>query len=163
MRTDLDRLAHLRQLLILDSSPERAYDDLVRLLAAGLEVPISMVNLLDSSRDWFKASVGISQQESPVATSFCEVLLNSPDEVIVVSDTLQDSRFASHPLVAGSPHIRFYAAARLAIRGHTVGTLCAYDMVPRQISVAQIEQLRALAAAVIELLIAREPAPGQAA
>lgn len=63
MRHDPSRLAELRRRLILDSSRERAYDDLARLLASSLEVPIAMVNLLDSERDWFKSCVGLPLTE----------------------------------------------------------------------------------------------------
>ncbi len=158
MRNDPKRLAELRRLLILDSSAERAYDDITRALATTLEVPIAIVNLLDEDRDWFKSCVGLAQTQSPAATSFCEAFFASPDDLIVVDDTLADPRFAAHPLVAGPPHVRFYAAARLAIAGQTVGTLCAYDLEPRQISAAQVEQLRALTVAAIELLAQRQPA-----
>ena len=51
MRQDSARLAELRRALILDSGPERAYDEIARLLASSLAVPITMVNLLDAERD----------------------------------------------------------------------------------------------------------------
>ncbi|WP_309678126.1 GAF domain-containing protein [Polaromonas sp.] len=158
MRNDPARLAELRKHLILDSSSERAYDDITRLLASSLEVPIAIVNLLDEKRDWFKSCVGLPNQESPAETSFCEAFFNSSDDVIVAEDTASDPRFASHPFVVGEPFIRFYAAARLAIDGHTVGTLCAYDVQPRKVSAAQIAQMQTLAAAVIEL-IGQRPDP----
>ena len=68
MRLDADRLAELRRAMILDSGPERAYDDITRLLATSLAVPITMVNLLDAQRDWFKSCVGIQQTQSPAVT-----------------------------------------------------------------------------------------------
>lgn len=152
MRNDPARLAELRKQLILDSSSERAYDDITRLLASSLEVPIAIVNVLDDKRDWFKSCVGLPNRESPAETSFCEAFFNSADDVIVAEDTASDPRFSSHPFVLGAPFIRFYAAARLAIGGHTVGTLCAYDVQPRKVSAAQIAQMQTLAAAVIELM-----------
>lgn len=152
MRDDPARLAQLRSLLILDSSPQRAYDDITRLLATALAVPISMVNLLDAQRDWFKSCVGLPQTQSPAATSFCEAFFNTGDDVIVAEDTLHDERFRQHPLVAGAPFIRFYAAARLSLNGHTVGTLCAYDLQPHRVTAEQLDQLRTMAGAVVELL-----------
>ena len=152
MRNNPDRLAELRRLAILDSSPERAFDDITRLLATALAVPITMVNLLDAERDWFKSCVGIQQTESPAVTSFCEAFFNSDRDVVVVEDTLLDPRFVTHPLVAGRPFIRFYAAARLVVAGQTVGTLCAYDVRTRQLSLQHLEQLRSMAGAVVELL-----------
>ncbi len=162
MRNDPARLAQLRRMLVLDSSPERIYDDLTRLLATGLGVPITMVNLLDADRDWFKSCVGLDLAESPASTSFCEAFFSSADDLIVVEDTTADARFAQHPLVVGAPAIRFYAAARLQVAGHTVGTLCAYDMAPRKVSPEQLEQLRALAAAAVALLEQRGAAAGAA-
>ena len=152
MRNDPDRLSELRRAAILDSSPERAYDEITRLLATSLSVPITMVNLLDEERDWFKSCIGIQQTQSPAVTSFCEQFFNTDSDLIVVEDTLRDSRFAAHPLVLGRPFIRFYAAARLVVRSQTVGTLCAYDISPRMISSDQIDHLRIMAGAVVELL-----------
>ena len=83
-RLDPDRLAALRRLLILDSSPDRAYDDITRLLATSLAVPFTMVNLLDAERDWFKSCVGIQQTQSPSVTSFCEAFFHSAQDLIVV-------------------------------------------------------------------------------
>ncbi|MEP7300618.1 MAG: GAF domain-containing protein [Caldimonas sp.] len=71
-------------------------------------------------------------------TSLCEAFFNSGDEIIVVADTAPDPRLRDHPLVVAEPFIRFHAAARLAVNGHTVGTLYAYDMRPRQISTEQV-------------------------
>ena len=159
VRNTPERLAELKRLLILDSSAENAYDDIARLLSTSLEVPISIVNMLDEDRDWFKSCVGLPLTESAAETSFCEAFFNTVENLIVVEDATENPLFAAHPLVTGEPFIRFYAAARLSIRGHTVGTLCAYDLKPHKISVEQIQQLQALALAVMELLDKRTSAP----
>jgi GAF domain-containing protein len=131
------------------------------MLATALAVPITMVNLLDAERDWFKSRVGIQQTQSPAVTSFCEAFFSSADDLIVVEDTLLDTRFAEHPKVWGRPFIRFYAAARLIVRGKTVGTLCAYDTKPRHLSRDQLEHLTALASAAVELIARRSQPTGQ--
>jgi len=74
---------------------------------------------------------------------------------VVAQDTLVDTRFADHPFVANPPYVRFYAGARLTIDGHTIGTLCAYDLKPKVLSLEQLDNMRMLAAAVIESLRAR--------
>jgi GAF domain-containing protein len=155
MRHDPARLAQLQQLAILDTSPERVFDDITRLFAKTFSVPIALVNLLDDQRDWFKSCVGLPTTESPAATSFCDVFFNCFENLIIVQDTTKDERFSGHPLVAGPPFIRFYAGARLIVGGQTVGTVCAYDMTPRDITPAQVLGLHAMAAAAIELLDAR--------
>lgn len=165
MRLDAARLEELRRALILDSAPERSFDDITRLLATTLAVPITMVNLLDAERDWFKSCVGLQQTQSAKVTSFCEAFFSTSCDTIVVEDTLLDPRFEAHPMVSGRPFIRFYAAARLIVRGQTVGTLCAYDIRPRQLSLDQLEYLQTQASAAVELIGRRrtgmEHAPGK--
>ncbi len=151
-RSNAARLAELQRLMVLDTQPEQAFDDVTRMLAESLEAPITMVNLLDEKRDWFKSSVGLQQTESPAATSFCAAFFETTDPIIVVEDTARDPRFAAHPLVIGPPFIRFYAGARLHLRGQTVGTLCAYDFEPRSVDPGQLDNLQVLAGAVVELL-----------
>lgn len=152
MRHDLDRLAELRRLMILDSRAERDFDHVAALLASTLRVPVAMVNLLDADRDWFKSCVGLAQTESPAALSFCEVFFDTSDDLVVVQDTSTHPRFKTHPMVENAPNVRFYAAARLRVNGQTVGTLCVYDFQPRDISSADIRQLQSLAASVVDLL-----------
>ena len=76
----------------------------------------------------------------------------------MVPDTLQSEQFSQHPLVTGDPHVRFYAAARLVVNGQTLGTLCAFDTRPRQLLPEQIDHLKALTLAVVELLQSRTKA-----
>ncbi len=152
MRSNPQRLAELKRHLILDSSAERAYDDILTMLSSSLQVPIAMVSLLDDKRDWFKSVVGVPLTESPAATSFCERFFYTTDDVIVVNDTTEDALFSTHPLVVGPPYVRFYAAARLAMGGHTLGTLCAYDVKPHDVSDAQIDRLRFLAGNALALI-----------
>jgi GAF domain-containing protein len=162
MRSDPTRLDMLRRAAVLDTAPERVYEDIVRLLATTLDVPIAMVNILDERRDWFKACIGLPVTESPVDTSFCESFFDQPDDLIVVEDTLLSSRFAEHPLVTSAPHIRFYCAARLTVKSQTIGTLCAYHLKPQKVSTEQLSVLRLQAAAAMWLLTARlPPAPAR--
>jgi GAF domain-containing protein len=155
MRHDHERLEALRRLAVLDTAAEVVYDDLTRTLAKAFDVPISMVNLLDADRDWFKACIGVSLAESPADTSFCEIFFHCDDDLLVIPDTQADPRFADHPMVTGVPFIRFYASARLGFEGHTVGTLCIYDTQVKNVSPDQVETLRVLRLAAMDTLARR--------
>src|SRR5690606_24288678 len=73
--------------------------------------------------------------------------------LFVVPDTLDDPRFASNPLVAGKPWLRFYAGALLETRdGYPLGTLCVLDYQPRNLAKEQAEMLHALARQVMLLV-----------
>ncbi|MBF2003860.1 MAG: PAS domain S-box protein [Synechococcales cyanobacterium M58_A2018_015] len=152
-----DRLNALRQFAILDTEAETAFDDLARLAASICHTPIALVSLVDECRQWFKARVGLTVQETPRNLAFCAYAILQPQELLIVPDTWLDDRFATNPLVTGDPYIRFYAGAPLVTSdGYALGTLCVIDRVPRQLSPEQIEALRVLSRQVVSQLELRQ-------
>ena len=142
------RLATLSGLNILDTPPEERFDRLARLVQRIFEVPIALVTLVDSNRQWFKSCRGINITETPRSISFCGHAILG-DEVFVIPDAALDPRFADNPLVTGAPHIRFYAGQPIkAHNGSCLGTLAIIDIKPRLPSQADLDHLRDLAALV---------------
>jgi DNA-binding response OmpR family regulator/phosphoribosyl 1,2-cyclic phosphodiesterase len=143
-----ERIWALRRLNILDTPPEERFDRLTRLARRLFEVPIALVSLVDSERQWFKSCQGLAVRETPREVAFCAHAILSLD-ALVVSDALKDERFADNPIVTGEPHVRFYAGQPLAAPdGSRVGTLCIIDHRPRELSESDLEALRDLAALV---------------
>lgn len=140
-----ERLEALRGYQILGTGPEQAFDDLVQLSAFICGTPISLISLVDDQQQWFKARVGLEISQTPREHAFCQYAMLAND-VYEVPDAAADTRFAHNPLVAGAPHIRFYAGAPLLTpEGQSLGTLCALDTVPRHLNPDQREALRVLA------------------
>lgn len=132
------RLAALYELLILDTPPEERFDKIARFAADEFDVPIVLITLVDTERQWFKASVGLAVCETARDISFCGHAIMRPD-IMVVPDALDDPRFADNPLVTGEPHIRFYAGAPLALpSGARLGTLCLIDRRPRTLDALEL-------------------------
>lgn len=156
---EAERLERLRALAVLDTAPEPLFDTLSRLAAAICGTPIALLSLVDASRQWFKANVGLpGVSETPRELAFCaHAILDG--EVLEVGDACADPRFAGNPLVTGEPGIRFYAGAPIELPGGVrLGTLCVIDRQPRRLDPAQREQLRELAAAAAQALELREQA-----
>jgi PAS domain S-box-containing protein len=150
-----ERLSALYALNILDSEPERAFDQITELASELCHCPIALVTLVDKNRQWFKSRYGLDTIETERDISFCAHAILQTD-VFEVPDTLKDDRFADHPAVTGEPHVRFYAGAPLvSTEGYAFGTLCIVDTKPRHLSLRHRQILQKLANQVNALLSAR--------
>ena len=142
---EASRLATLRGLNILDTPREERFDRLTRLAQHLIGVPIAVVSLVDSDRQWFKSCQGLDASETPRSISFCGHAVLG-DQLFVIPDALLDPRFADNPLVTGAPCIRFYAGQPLkALNGSKMGTLCVIDSKPHQLTQTECDGLRDLA------------------
>lgn len=145
---EAERLAALMSLDILDSSPEIEFEALVRIASLVCGTPISLISLVDTERQWFKANIGLpGVSETPRDVAFCSHAILD-DTLFEIPDALQDQRFADNPLVIGAPDIRFYAGSPINLGdGYRVGTLCVIDREPRQLTDQQREIMNCLALA----------------
>ncbi len=128
------RVVTLKSLDILDSLPAERFDRITRLAKRIFNVPIALITLIDTDRQWFLSSVGLDIKETPRDISFCGHAILG-DEFFTVPDTTLDPRFVDNPLVSCSPNIRFYAAYPIsAPNGSKLGTICLLDQSPRNFS-----------------------------
>ncbi len=142
---EAQRLDALRRLQILDTASEERFDLLTNLASVMLGTPIAMVSLVDSDRQWFKSKVGLDFDETSRDIAFCSHAIVDETQPFVVEDALLDERFADNPLVTPEDGFRFYVGqVLLDSEGYAMGTLCAVDRRPRQLTDVQREALALL-------------------
>lgn len=141
---EIDRLAALYELRILDTPPDERFDRVTQMAARIFDAPIAYVSFVDSDRQWLKSHCGLAVNESSREKSFCGHAILS-DQGLIVLDTLEDERFRENPMVTGEPNLRFYAGIPLrSADGFNVGTLCIADQQPRQFHNESVKILEGL-------------------
>ena len=144
-KKEQNRLKAVQRYLDFNKDRQKDLQEIVMLASVICNSPIALITLMEYDLQLIKAKVGIDVEEMPRSTSFCTHAIKI-DEVMVVKDASQDERFSHAPVVANDPHIRFYASANLkSYDGYNVGTLCVYDVKPKDLSDEQVQCLSALA------------------
>lgn len=150
---DEKRLTRLHSLRLLDSPTDPAFDRLTRLVTRILDVPVSLVTLVDGDRQFFKSQTGLLEpygtiRETPISHSFCQHVVATKHALII-----EDAR--EHDLVFDNLAIRdlnviAYAGIPLVTSdGYAIGSFCAIDSQPRIWTQDDIAILRDLAASVM--------------
>ncbi len=154
---EIKRLETVKNLEILDTDDDDAYDAITKLASNIMETPIALISFLDKERQWFKSKVGITQVESSRDDAFCAHAILDPFETTVVQDASNDERFADNPFVLNNG-IRFYVGTPLVLEGeYAVGTICALDDKARpKPTQKQLDSLRELSKLVVKQLELRQ-------
>ena len=150
------RLNALSAYQIVDTLPEKEFDAIARLASYICKAPIALISFIDAEKQWVKSRVGIEATQMPRADAFCNVTILD-DQILEISDVLENENFRQNPFVVNDPQIRFYAGAPLIDpNGYRLGALCVMDMVRRKLTDEQLEALRTLAEDVIAHLVVRK-------
>ena len=149
---EIERMRALQLYDILDTLPEKAFDEITQLAAHICGCPIATVSIIAQDRQWYKSRVGFDATETPRDIAFCAHTINQT-ETLIVPDTYKDVRFQDNPVVTGGPKVRFYAGAPLINKeGFGLGTICVVDLEPRSLNAQQTAALEALSRHVVILL-----------
>jgi hypothetical protein len=144
-----------QRLEVLERYPLTSWTDpelnrIVKSVSQICEVPIALISIVDTDRQWFKVNIGLPFDETPRAESFCAHALDQRG-LLIVPDAMQDDRFGHLFLVTGKTNVRFYAGAPLRTPdGLTLGTLCIMDVVPRVLTDSQKWMLASMAEQVMQ-------------
>jgi diguanylate cyclase (GGDEF)-like protein len=151
------RMHALESYEILDSAPEKSYDDIARLAAYVCGTPVALVSFFGGARQWVKARFHTALfAEKPIdlpCQGFFDALSAEQGQVLQITDIGLDDRFSDHRLLQGSTKLRFYAAAPLySPAGELIGNLAVFDKRSRTLAAEQVVALLTLARQIMELL-----------
>ncbi|QUS38043.1 GAF domain-containing protein [Tardiphaga alba] len=131
MWVERDRIAALHRFKIFDSAHDADFSDFVQLASDICNAPVAAINMIDESKHWTLSGIQCGDRELPLSHSICAQAILQND-VFIVPDLTCDRRFRDNPLVAGEPHLRFYAGTLLKTsESLPIGTLCVLDYSPR--------------------------------
>lgn len=144
------RLNALRQLCLLDTPADPAFDRLTGLAARILQAPVALVTLVDTHYQCFKSQVGLESPWSethqiPLTHSFCQhvVAHNMP---LIIADARQHPLVYDNLAVVDLNFIAYAGIPLLTPRGDILGSFCVIDHVVRQWTDEEITILTDLAA-----------------
>ena len=143
------RIASLKLLQLLDTPIEERFERITRMVCRLLDVPIAVFNLIDQDRQYYKSVRGLPVTEAALPGALCTHTIHE-DRILLLPDAGQDERFHDNPFITGEYlNIGFYAGCPVRTPdGMPVGTLCAIDTQPRDMTAEQLETLHDLASMV---------------
>jgi K+-sensing histidine kinase KdpD len=123
---------------MIATTSETEFEDIVSLAAKICDAPVSFIGFVNNNRLKLMARQGLSVSDMAREDAICEHVIKTK-QVLIVEDLQADSRFADNVLARGTSGLRFYMGFPITTQtGHTLGTLCVADYIPRKITENQI-------------------------
>jgi hypothetical protein len=155
--SESDRQRAVDALRIVDTPAEVDFDRIVTFAKQAFGTSAAAFTIIDRDRQWQMSSAGTAAVEVARVDSFCSTTIEECGP-LVVADARADPRFMNSSLVAGEPHIRFYAGFPIeSPSGDRIGALCVFDHRARPADSVDLTLLRDLAIMVQKNLWYRTP------
>lgn len=145
-----ERLAALHGTKLLDSPREAAFDRLTGLAKRLLDVPVILLSLVGTERQFFKSAQGLAEpwaslRGTPLSHSFCQHVVGSGD-VLVINDARADPLVHDNAAIHDLGVIAYLGVPLVAPGGQMLGSFCAIDQQPRLWSQQDVVDLTDFAA-----------------
>lgn len=129
---DAERISKLRKYQVLNNNEEPAFARLTELAKLFFNMPVVAITFMDEETQYLKSLHGLDGIcTTSRKVAICNYTVLS-DEVLVLPDLTEDSRFSQNPLVTEAPYLRFYAGAPIIMqedgKTYRLGSLCLMDM-----------------------------------
>ncbi len=150
--TNAHRLAELEKTRLMDSVEEPTFNFYTRMASRLLGVPVSLISLVDSNRQFFKSSLGLPQpyqeaRQTPLSHSFCQHVVHT-ESPLMVSDAVHDP-LVKENLAIRDLSVNAYLGVPIDVNGQTLGAFCAIDCKPRHWTDSDLEVMKDLVLGII--------------
>src|SRR5690349_1123342 len=154
------RLAALRATGLMDAPAAAGFDRLAALAQRLLGIPIALVSLVDDTRQFFMACVGLTgwaaeQRGTGLSHSFCQHVVHT-GRPLIIRDARTEPLLAGNLAIAELQVIAYLGIPLLGPGGEVLGSFCAIDTEPRDWTDAAIATMDDLAHAVMTEIALRE-------
>ena len=152
------RLLTLDSYEIVDSAPEKSYDDIARLTAYVCATPVALITFFGREQQWVKSHFATGNFADkplhlPPGAMLSERMAQQPGKVLQITDLTQDEGFAGALLLHGGAKLRFYAAMPIySPSGEILGALTVADRRARALAPEHCLALETLSRQIQELL-----------
>lgn len=153
MLSDPARLDALEASGLLGALPSESFDRLTRLATRLLGVPVALISLVDTDRQFFLSSHGLEgeyaeRRETPLTHSFCQHVVNRQGP-LVVEDARNVAMLEDNRAIEELNVVAYAGMPLTTPDGFTLGSLCAIDSKPRTWSQDDLDALSDLSATVM--------------
>lgn len=146
------------ELGLVDAPPEPSFDNLTKLATEQLDVPVSLVSIVDyaNGRQFFKSQIGLSghwaiDRQTPLSHSFCQYVVNN-DKALVVEDARTSDLLKENLAIPDLGVTAYFGTPFYGPSGMPIGALCAISGEPRIWSQSDKDKLNTLTCCVTDLI-----------
>jgi len=135
----------LKDYNIIDSIPDKDYDQLTFLTASICKVPVAFLSILNRNRVWLKSGYGINIEEIKKDPCFAQAVLNSGKEIYSINYSKNPDVFDNSKKEFVKDY-KFYTGLTIKnLQGYSIAVLNILDTEERSLEEFQIKALQALA------------------
>ncbi|RKH19227.1 GAF domain-containing protein [Corallococcus praedator] len=150
--TDPNRLQAIRDTGLLDTPREETFDRLARLAAELLDVPLTIMSLVDADKQFFKADFGLPSpfretRTLPIDASLCRYTLEG--DPIISSNALNDPFLKFHPSTGPWGIVAIIVLPLINPDGHVLGTFCCIEPKVREWTPRDLKVMRELTTSIM--------------
>lgn len=155
------RCSSLASLRLVDSPPEKDFDNLTRLVQEVIGVPVALVSIVEKQNDrqYFKSQQGLPEpwattRQTPLSHSFCQHVTRC-DEMLLINNALEDELVSDNLAVRDLGVMAYLGLPIYSPERICIGALCAIDVRPRVWSETDVRVMSSIAECVSEAILLR--------